>query len=56
MSALAAPDFLQDAVNDHSGRYHQVYLTSDLYAAIEQWTDRPELPARSIRATQVTAS
>jgi AbiV family abortive infection protein len=52
-SALAAHDFLQDAVNDYSGRYHQGYITSailkeddpDLYGAIEQWADRPELPA-----------
>jgi AbiV family abortive infection protein len=51
-SAMAAYEFLADAVNDYSGRYHQGYITSailkrrdpDLYAAIEQWTDRPELP------------
>ncbi|SRR5258708_197242 len=52
-SAMAAHEFLADSVNDYSGRYHQDYITSailkeddpDLYGAIEQWADRPELPA-----------
>jgi hypothetical protein len=50
---MAAYEFLGDAVNDYSGRYHQGYIASailkqddpDLYTAIEQWVDRPELPA-----------
>jgi AbiV family abortive infection protein len=54
MSAQAAHDFLQDAVNDYAGRYGQGYVTSnqcilkdidaDLYNALEQLADRPQLP------------
>lgn len=54
VSASDAHDFLQEAVNDYAGRYHQGYISSadailrhidpDLYAALEAWTDRPELP------------
>jgi hypothetical protein len=52
-SEMAAYEFLVDAVNDYSGAYHQGYITSpifqedepDLCRAIEQWADRPELPA-----------
>jgi len=45
---------LQDAVNDYAGRYGQGYVTSnqcilkdidaDLYNALEQLADRPQLP------------
>jgi AbiV family abortive infection protein len=54
MSAQTAHDFLQDAVNDYGGRYSNGYITSensilkdidaDLYAALEQLEDRPQLP------------
>jgi AbiV family abortive infection protein len=53
ISASTAHDFLQDAVNDYAGRYGQGYITSadsilrhvdpELYSALEQWSDRPEL-------------
>jgi AbiV family abortive infection protein len=52
-SPSAAHDFLNDAVNDYSGQYSQRYISSadpilkhidpELYNALEQWTDRPEL-------------
>jgi hypothetical protein len=54
ISAKTAYDFLRDSVNDYSGRYSQAYITSDqpilkdvdadLYSALEQLTDRPQLP------------
>jgi AbiV family abortive infection protein len=54
VSATDAHSFLQDAVNDYSGRYHQGYITSEqsilkdidqeLYDAIDRLTDRPQLP------------
>ena len=47
-------DFVCDAVNDCAVQYHQHYITgdepilkqfnSDLFHALEQWPDRPELP------------
>jgi AbiV family abortive infection protein len=53
MSAQTAHDFLVDAVNDYSGRF-QGYVTSDpsilpdtyidLYNALQQMADRPQLP------------
>jgi AbiV family abortive infection protein len=53
MSAQTAYDFLQAAVNDYSGRF-QNYVTSDpsilpdthidLYNALQQMADRPQLP------------
>jgi AbiV family abortive infection protein len=54
LSADAAQDFLQDAVNAYATPYHQRYLTPqgaellrsiepELYAALEGWSDRPEL-------------
>ncbi len=52
-SASTAHDFMQDAVNDYSGCYHQGYIASagsmlqhvdpNLYEALEQWSDRPGL-------------
>jgi AbiV family abortive infection protein len=52
-SHSGAHDFMQDAVNDYAGRYHQGYITSadsilrhidaELYSALERWTDRPKL-------------
>jgi hypothetical protein len=52
-SSVFAEQFLQDAVNDYSGRYHNGYSKStfaimkdfepELYNALEQWSDRPEL-------------
>jgi AbiV family abortive infection protein len=52
-SASAAHDFLQGAVNDYAGRYHQGYITPgdsilrqidpELCSGLEQWSDRPEL-------------
>ena len=52
-SPSSAHKFLQDAVNDYAGRYDQGYITStdsilkhidpELYRALEQWSDRPEL-------------
>jgi AbiV family abortive infection protein len=51
--AEPAHNFLQDAVNDYSLRSHQGYITPDhilkhidpeLYDALEQLTDRPQLP------------
>ena len=52
-SQAFAQQFMQDAVNDYAGRYHQGYITSDdsilkhidleLYNALEQWTGRPKL-------------
>ena len=53
-SASFAGTFLNDAVNDYAGRYHQGYIppTDDpilkhidpeLYGALEQWPERPEL-------------
>jgi AbiV family abortive infection protein len=52
-SATVAHDFLQHAVNDYAGRHGQWYITSgesmlkhidlDLYNALEQLTDRPQL-------------
>jgi AbiV family abortive infection protein len=52
-SALDAHNFLQDAVNEYSLQYGQRYNLSeilkqddpDLFSAIAQWSDRPELPA-----------
>jgi hypothetical protein len=54
MAAQTAHDFLQDAVNDYSIRYSQGYIASaqsilkdidaDLYNALEQLADRPQLP------------
>ena len=54
VSALDAHRFLEDAVNDYAVRYQQGYITSedsnlrdidpDLYDALQQWSDRPELP------------
>jgi AbiV family abortive infection protein len=53
-SPSSARVFLQDAVNDYAGRYGNGYSTSslpilkdidpELYDALEQWSDRPELP------------
>ena len=48
ISAETAHRFLQDAVNDYSGRYHNGYiglkgLDDDPYNALEQLTDRPQL-------------
>jgi AbiV family abortive infection protein len=53
ISVSLAHEFLQDAVNDYAGRYQQRYITStdsilkhtdpELYSALEQWSDRPEL-------------
>jgi AbiV family abortive infection protein len=50
---MAAYEFLQGAVNDYAGQYHQSYITppeamlrhinSELYSALEQWCERPEL-------------
>jgi AbiV family abortive infection protein len=55
ISAQTAHHFLQDAVNDYAVRYSQGYITSgesilkhidaDLYTALEQLIDRPQLPA-----------
>ena len=55
MAAQTAHDFLADAVNDYLLRYSQGYITSvqsilkdidaDLYSALEQLTDRPQLPS-----------
>jgi hypothetical protein len=52
-SQAFAQQFMQDAVNDYAGRYHQGYIASDdsilkhidleLYNALEQWTGRPKL-------------
>lgn len=46
-------EFLGDAVNDYAGQYDRVHITSpdpilkhidlELYSALEQWSDRPEL-------------
>ena len=54
-SPCFAHKFLQHAVNDYAGRYGNGYSTSslsilkhvdlELYSALEQWSDRPELPA-----------
>jgi hypothetical protein len=54
VSATDAHSFLQDTVNDYSGRYHQGYITSEqsilkdidqeLYDAIDRLTNRPQLP------------
>ena len=48
-------NFVCDAVNDYSLQYAQNYITGDdpilkqldpdLFHALEQWTDRPELPS-----------
>jgi AbiV family abortive infection protein len=45
---------LRSSVNDYAGRYHNRYITSresglqhhepDLYHALKEWSDRPELP------------
>jgi AbiV family abortive infection protein len=53
-SSSVAHEFLRHAVNDYAGRYQQRYITSDdpilkhvkpeLYNALKQWSDRPELP------------
>jgi AbiV family abortive infection protein len=63
----AAYEFLADAVNDYSGRYHQGYITSptsiellkhndlDLYNALDQWPDRPLLPLPDHPSLQGTA-
>jgi AbiV family abortive infection protein len=54
ISPEMARRFLQDAVNDYGLRSHQGYVTPDqilkhidpeLYDALEQLTDRPQLPA-----------
>lgn len=47
-------EFVCDAVNDYAVQYHQDYITGDdpilkqldpdLFNALEQWPDRPELP------------
>ena len=47
-------DVVNDAVNDYSLQYYQRYITGedpilkhldpDLFNALEQWSDRPELP------------
>jgi len=52
-SASTAFEFLVDATNEYSGRYHQGYITSadsmlkpldpQLYDALQQWSDRPVL-------------
>jgi AbiV family abortive infection protein len=54
-SASEAETLLQDAINDYSGRYHNCYLPPggsneilkavdpELYNALAQWPDRPEL-------------
>jgi hypothetical protein len=52
-SPAFAHQFLQDAANDYAGRYHNGYSKStaailkefdpELYNALEQWSDRPEL-------------
>jgi AbiV family abortive infection protein len=52
-SQAFAQTFLQDAVNDYAGRYQNGYSKStfaimkafdpELYNALEQWSDRPEL-------------
>lgn len=50
-----AHEFLRGAVNDYSGRYHDRYISfpndsvlkhidPELFAALESWTGRPELP------------
>jgi len=54
VSVTEAHSFLQEAVNDYSGRYHQGYITSaasslrhidqELYDALDRLTDRPQLP------------
>jgi chaperonin GroES len=53
ISALAAYEFLVDAVNDYSLRYDQGYtspsgmlkhLDPELYRSLEEWADRPQLP------------
>jgi hypothetical protein len=54
VSATDAHSFLQEAVNDYSGRYHQGYITSEqsilkdndqeLHDALDRLTDRPQLP------------
>jgi AbiV family abortive infection protein len=54
VSVTQAHSFLQEAVNDYSGRYHQGYITSaassmhridqELYDALDRLTDRPQLP------------
>jgi len=57
ISAQAAHDFLQEAVNDYKGRYHQWYITSavsililkesepELYQELDQLPNLPALPA-----------
>src|SRR5262249_16030353 len=52
-SPASAQTFLCDAVNDCADRYDQGYITSpdpilkhidpELFSALEQWSDRPEL-------------
>jgi AbiV family abortive infection protein len=51
-SATEAYDFLIDAVNDYSGRYHQGYISPSgmledvdpqLYEALSKWPERPAL-------------
>jgi AbiV family abortive infection protein len=54
ISRSFAREFLEDAVNDYAVQYGQGYITSPepilkdinpgLYCALEQWSDRPELP------------
>lgn len=54
VSVADAHSFLQDAVNDYSGRYNQGYITSEqsilkdidqeLHDALDRLTDRPQLP------------
>jgi AbiV family abortive infection protein len=54
VSPTDAHSFLQEAVNDYSGRYHQGYITSEqsilknidqeLHDALDRLTDRPQLP------------
>ena len=55
-SASYAENFLLAAVNDYAGRYHDRYISSresipqlqyrdpELCAALQEWSDRPELP------------
>jgi AbiV family abortive infection protein len=53
VSATHAHNFLRDAANDYSGRYHQGYIApsasvlrdidQDLYDALDRLTDRPRL-------------
>jgi hypothetical protein len=51
ISQSTAQDFISDATNDYAGeheRYTNLEITKDLdpdlFKALEQWPDRPELP------------